>query len=143
MYFENMKDIGNKLFRIVLGVWLLVYLGFIIINESVVVGWDVEFMNFNNLFVIWITTVFALLVFLDSIRPICFKKPRLGYFLVGLFVLFFGAYSIQDVPESYLFLSDMLRIIGVLIIILGLIGIITPESCKERQEKEKVEIIEA
>ncbi len=137
-----MKDISTRLFRILVWAWLVWYLWCIYFLQAPIV-WDYDFMSVNNLLAFTITWIVWLLILWDWIKPLCFNKPRLSYFFIWLFLILFWAYWIEDNPEKYIFLSDIIRIVWVLTIILGLAWLLTPAMCKEKLEESKVEIIEA
>ncbi|UFX82892.1 hypothetical protein [Candidatus Absconditicoccus praedator] len=139
---KDMKDFWQRIFRIIVGLAFLGYIGFLIINSVSLVG--EEALSTMQDYIMYGVLILLFLVFVyDGVKPICFNKPRLAYFFVSMFMIMFGYYGIQDAPDKYLYIGDMVSFLGVLIFILGMAGFLTPKLCQEKIEEEKVEIIEA
>lgn len=138
-----MKDLGNRLFRLFVGLFLLAYIWYIYMSWLSIVWADYDFMVVNNLISVIFVIVLSVLLIFDWIKPICFNKPRLTYSLFWVMLIFIWAYSIIDNPSLNLYLWDILRLLWAIIVILWLSWLLTPNSCIKKKEEEKIEIIEA
>ena len=103
----------------------------------------------NQLGLIAVIFLGAFLV-LMGVRPVCFPKMKIVYFCLGVFLVMMGrmyfldmgSIHLLDDPSEMVFIGDIIRIVGVLSMILGPLGICIPTRCKKIQEEREVEIIE-
>ena len=137
-----MKDLWNKIFRILIWLSLFIYLWYLFLNWISLI-WNEWISSTQDYIVYIISGIIFLLFFYDGIKPICFNKPRIAYTLIWLFLIMFWYYAITNNHNLYLYIWDIMSLLWALITITWLAWMLTPNSCKQKIEKEKVEIIEA
>lgn len=131
------KDIILRIVRILIWLWLLAYVGWIYYNKyNICVNPD------WNLYAILFVSVLGLFIFAVGILMPCFPKMRLIQFLFWIFLIIFSYYFFKDDPWRYIFIRDILRIIGALLVILWPLGVCVPNKCIKQEEEKKIEIIE-
>jgi len=125
--------------RIIIWLGLVWYSSFLLLEGIDILAVSDQLTNQLGLLAVIFLGWFMILMW---VRPICFPKMKLTHFFLGIFLIFMARMYFQDDPANMVFVWDILRILGVLNIILGPLGICIPTKCKKLQEEKEVEIIE-
>ncbi len=139
------KDLFLMFLRVIVWVSLLSYVIFLYTHKVDIVPtkpWNYDVV------ILAIVALISLMIILVWLFRICFKRPRLTMFLMGIFLILFAYYSgIVDYPKNsnMVYLRDILVVLWVLASTLGLTNLCVYDKCKKIEEKikeEKMEIIE-
>jgi hypothetical protein len=63
-------------------------------------------------------------------------------FSLGVALLFIGAYVLQDNPAQGVYIADIVRVIGIVLMILGPTNILHTQKNMTKKKLKEVEIIE-
>jgi peptidoglycan/LPS O-acetylase OafA/YrhL len=131
------KDNILMVLRVIIGLGMIGYAYYLWSNKLVITT-NPEY----NLYWIIFLAAFGVFALIMGIFPICFPRMRLIQFVAGIALILIWYYFFKDNPSQYVFVSDILRVLGVLLVILGPIGLCVPDKCIKQEEEKKVEIIE-
>lgn len=135
-----MKDIITRIVVTLASIALLVYTGWLFAQGTVIVL--PQRATWNTASYILVFGVGILLLILFGVYPVSFKRMKRSLTAAGIWLILLGFYVLKNDVASTLYLSDLIRVLGILLIILGPTGVIIPESIKKHQEREKTQIIE-
>ncbi len=131
------KDIILRVIRLIIWLGLIIYAWWIYKN------WYIISVNAEwNLYAIGFVGILGLFITLMWILMPCFPKMRLIQFLFWFFLIVFSYYFFRDNPDKFIFIRDILRVLGALLVILGPFGVCVPQKCVKQEEEKKIEIIE-
>ncbi|USN56747.1 MAG: hypothetical protein H6766_07130 [Candidatus Peribacteria bacterium] len=98
----------------------------------------------KNYILIGLCLIVALLFAINTLyKPLIQKRIRLTLSLIGLGLIVLAHYTMLDNPETYLYLADLTKLFGVLILVGGATEAIIPTDVVEKIQESKIEIIEA
>jgi hypothetical protein len=63
-------------------------------------------------------------------------------FSLGVALLFIGAYVLQDNPAQGIYIADIVRVIGIFLMILGPMNVLHTEKNMSKKKLKEVEVIE-
>lgn len=113
-----MKRTISYIFTTLLLGWLMVYYGYLMNLQAIYVT---DNLAGNEMLVAWWLIVLLLVTwFYLTIGWARLSKPKITLSVLGLIILFTGAYLFVDAPNTNTFLSDLTRVIGVYVLIAGL-----------------------
>lgn len=137
-----MKDKIISWFRIITWLFLVIYIIYLLIN-------GISFTNWNDIVLWWMLILFWLFLVVIWVYPICFNRPRLTQFFVWLFLMYFWYIFFKNNPNDFVFVSDILRILWALMMVLWPLWFCVNEKCKKviedrkkKVDESKIEIIE-
>lgn len=141
MLHKKHKDI---LIRVIAGLIGGAYIGYIIwlvaTGNTLVTGQE----GVGNYILIGLCLVITLLFVINTLyRPLIQKRIRLTLSLVGVGLIILAHYTMLDNPETMLYLADLTKLFGVLILVGGATGAVIPTDVVEQIQESKIEIIEA
>lgn len=98
----------------------------------------------NNMIILGLLIVIGIVFLIHVLyRPLIQKRIRLTMALIGAVIIILGHYVLHDNPEARIYLSDITKIFGVIILIGGATGLLIPADVVAEIQESKVEIIEA
>ena len=134
------KDLIIWWMRTIVGLALLWYVIFIWFNQLDIIPNKTWNYDLTVLVIIW--AISAMMIFSWLVKP-CFKRPRTMQAIMWAVLILLPYYvGIQDNLTNYLFLWDILKVIGSLALALSFGKVCVYEKCEKKQEEEEVEIIE-
>ncbi len=131
------KDLALRIIRIILWLSLVGYAYYIYSNKLIITS-NPDF----NVYWVGFLVAFGIFVLVMGIVNICLPRMKTIQFLAWIFLILFGYYFFKDNPEKCVFVSDILRVLWVLLVVLGPFGLCVPNKCKKIEEEKKIEIIE-
>ncbi len=135
-----MKDIVTRIVVTLSGLALVLYCAFLWSNNAVIAL--PAFASFSVL-LYWVLIVVGLFcAIVLGVYPLPIKRLRVILGVLGITLVFLGGYVLTNDVSKQVYISDVVRLLGVLLLILGSSGLIIPESTKKHQRDSKVEIIE-
>ena len=134
-----MKDTIIKTITLLIGFGLLVYVGWLFIQWTVVTaagdqGWTV--------FALALSLFVALFFIAVALAPRLIPMNRWHLLLFGVLIILGAGYWLKDKPEQQVFLADIMKLVGVYLVITGPTRMLIPKKVQEAIEEEKMEVIE-
>jgi hydrogenase-4 membrane subunit HyfE len=118
-------------------VWYLLYLA---MQDVTIVSSQFSHLN-DALFVLLF--VFALYKFvLYGIYPVRIKFSKPSLFVFALLLIFVGQYVLQDNVEQYVYIADLTKLLGVILLILSPTNVLYTKKNRKNSKDKGVEIIE-
>lgn len=98
----------------------------------------------NNYILMGICLIIALLFLINTLyQPLIQKRTRLTIALVGLAMVILAHYTMFDTPENMIYLADVTKLFGVIILVGGATGAVIPTDIIQEIKESKIEVIEA
>ncbi len=134
-----MKDKVVSALRIATGVGIVWYVSYLFVNnETIVKPWYANL----NMVVLWVIWIFGLRVIFSWIKSFFIPRQRLIQCITWIVLILLWSYVLQDDPDNYVYLADILNILWAILMVVWPIGILINEKIKKQKEEEKIEIIE-
>jgi len=134
-----MKDKVVSMLRIVTGILLMLYVGYLFsINAVITQDW---YSNIN-MFILWLIGVFGIRILITGVRPFFIPRPRLVHFFTWIVLIVLWSYMLKDTPSQNIFLADILNILWAFLVISWPIWLLVNEKIRKQKAEEKIEIIE-
>ncbi len=123
--------------------WMVVaYAVYLIATSSTVVQPEHLGMNIVGILVMVLSAGYVGVVY--GVYPIYHPYQKRIFFILGLFLIFFGQFILLNNSDTHIYASDITKFFGVLIIWFWATGILSKTQAIQSQKKEaKLEIIEA
>lgn len=135
-----MRDMIKRIFILLVFGGLLGYVLFLYLQWAVIVQW--EYSHLNGFFYI-LLFIFALYKFVFyGVYPVIVRFSKVMVFSLGVALLFIGAYVLQDNPSQGVYISDIIRVIGIVLMILGPTNLLHTEKNITKKKLKEVEVIE-
>jgi hypothetical protein len=135
-----MRDIIKRLSIIIVYGCLLAYVVYLYGIQATIVQWlysDLQLLIYILLF------AFLLYKFIFyGIYPVKIQFSKITLFVLWLVLLFVGEYVLLNNPSQWVYISDLIKIIGVVIAILSPTNILHTDKVLKKEKQKGVEIIE-
>lgn len=132
-----MYDIILRIVRIFIWLWLILYSLYFYISNIIITNYK----DYNVYFILIIFLIGLMIFFMWIIMP-CIKKAKVLQFIFWLFLLYFWHYFLINNINSYVFISDVLKILWVFLLIAWPMGRCIPKKCIKKEIESKIKIIE-
>lgn len=117
----------------------IAYVVWLYINDAVLVRPAFEVYNMLAFVGVWIVLVFFLVaVFVPQLLP----DNRWAVPLFGIVLVLCAHYYLVDTPDRYVFVRDIMKVFGLMLVIAWATKSLIPESVREERAQKNVEIIE-
>lgn len=136
-----MRDRLVRSLVVVSMVALLAYIAYLFLQGAVIVPvQNVESYNALAYALVLLVPLFLLVAY--GIYPFAIPRQRVILFFVALLLLLLPQVSLQDYPDMWVYLADILKILWVVVLIVWPTGLIVSEKIVKKQAEENIEIIE-
>jgi hypothetical protein len=135
-----MRDIIKRFSIIIVYGSLLAYVVYLYGIQATIVQWlysDLQLLIYILLF----TFLLYKFVFY-GIYPVKIQFSKITLFVLWLVLLFVGEYVLLNNPSQWVYISDLIKIIGVVITILSPTNILHTDKVLKKEKQKGVEIIE-
>ncbi len=89
-----------------------------------------------------VCAIVGFLLIVAAIKPALLPQNRWSIAVVGIIIILLAQSQLSDDPSRYVFLQDIMKVIGVYLIIVGPMKLLIPKSVQEEVAQKDVEIIE-
>lgn len=120
---------------------LIVYALWLLMHHTIVV--KAEFVWLNTVVLIALVIVAGYIATIYGIRPTYHKMQKSILFIIGVTAILVGYEMLINDVENVVYVSDIVRVFGVLVIWLGATGVIKTKAITNQKREKNVEIIEA
>ena len=138
----SMIDTIKRTIVILINGWLLVYAFRLLIQQTIIT--KTEFIWLNTVVTIAIIMIAWYILITYGIYPMYHKYQKWVLFLIGVAAIVVGYEMLINDTEKMIYVSDIVRVFGVLTVWLGATGVITnTKTITEQKRLQNVEIIDA
>ena len=138
----SMIDTIKRTIVILINGWLLVYAFWLLIQQTIIT--KTEFIWLNTVVTIAIIMIAWYILITYGIYPMYHKYQKWVLFLIGVAAIVVGYEMLINDTEKMIYVSDIVRVFGVLTVWLGATGVITNTKAIAAQKRSKnVEIVDA
>ena len=138
----SMIDTIKRTIVILINGWLLVYAFRLLIQQTIIT--KTEFIWLNAVVTIAIIMIAWYILITYGIYPMYHKYQKWVLFLIGVAAIVVGYEMLINDTEKMIYVSDIVRVFGVLTVWLGATGVITKtKTITEQKRLQNVEIIDA
>ena len=138
----SMIDTIKRTIVILINGWLLVYAFRLLIQQTIIT--KTEFIWLNTVVTIAIIMIAWYILITYGIYPMYHKYQKWVLFLIGVVAIVVGYEMLINDTEKMIYVSDIVRVFGVLVVWFGATGVITKTKAIAEQKRAKnVEIIDA
>lgn len=138
----SMIDTIKRTIVILINGWLLVYAFRLLIQQTIIT--KTEFIWLNAVVTIAIIMIAWYILITYGIYPMYHKYQKWVLFLIGVAAIVVGYEMLINDTEKMIYVSDIVRVFGVLTVWLGATGVITNTKAIAAQKRSKnVEIVDA
>ena len=139
-FMRTMKDLLKRCCIWLISGGFLWYLAYLFMKGIVFVqGWLP--LSVSRYYLI-ITLIFVFLFIFFALYPVHFKMNKATLFLVWLCLLVLGDTIFINTPEQGVFVGDLLKLLGVLLILLAWTNVLITDKVNNDKKMKKIEIIE-
>lgn len=139
-YMIAMRDIIKRFGIIVVYGALLAYIVYLYGIGATIVQW--AYLDFNTIIYV-LLFVFALYKFVFyGVYPVKINFSKITLFVLGMVLLFVGEYILLNNPSQWVYISDLIKIIAVVLIVLSPTNILHTDKVMNKEKAKGVEIIE-
>ncbi len=139
-YMIAMRDIIKRFGIIVVYGALLAYIVYLYGIGATIVQW--AYLDFNTIIYV-LLFVFALYKFVFyGVYPVKINFSKITLFVLGMVLLFVGEYILLNNPSQWVYISDLIKIIAVILIVLSPTNILHTDKVMNKEKAKGVEIIE-
>ncbi len=136
----TMRDIIKRFGIIVVYGALLAYIVYLYGIGATIVQWS--YLDFNTVIYV-LLFVFALYKFVFyGVYPVKINFSKITLFVLGMVLLFVGEYVLINNPSELVYISDLIKIIAVVLIVLSPTNILHTDTVMKKDKAKWVEIIE-
>ena len=136
-----MKEAFKRGIISIIGIALVAYLIFLRVNGATIV--QGEYAQANIMLYVILLLTYGAFTLIYGMWPIAIPMQRATLFVVWLALVFIGYYYLIDDPSNYIYISDLTKVAGALIMTTWPAGLLMSKKVKKQQAEKKVEIIEA
>lgn len=136
-----MIDTLKRIAVIVINGGLIVYALRLLMHHTVVV--QADFAWLNSIVLIALVLIAGYIGTIYGIRPTYHKMQKRILLVIGIAAIFVGYEMLINDVENMVYISDIVRVFGVLTIWLGATGVIKTKAIASQKREKNVEIIEA
>ncbi len=86
--------------------------------------------------IVWIWLIIA------AVKPALLPQNRRAIGVVGIIIIMLAHSQLSDDATRYIFLSDIMTVVGVFLVIVGPMKLLIPKSVQQEVAEKDVEIIE-
>lgn len=135
-----MRDIIKRFSIIVVYGALLAYIVYLYGIGATIVQW--EYLDFNTVIYV-LLFIFALYKFVFyGAYPVKINFSKITLFVLGMVLLFVSEYILLNNPSQWVYISDLIKIIAVVLIVLSPTNILHTDKVMNKEKAKGVEIIE-
>lgn len=121
------------------GVWLLIYCGWLRTQKAMLAA-DGHMMT--NIAVFVACALVGVYLLAMVIRPQFAPSNRWLLAIVGIAVIIGAEAWLQDTPEKFVYIQDVMKIVGAALVITWPMKLLNTKAAEEKKFMEQVEIIE-
>jgi cytosine/uracil/thiamine/allantoin permease len=96
----------------------------------------------NSLYSVVLLIVGVYLFVLFAVHPVYMKINKASLFVLGIGLLLMGDYVLINNPENYIYIADITKILGSVLIVLAWTNFFVSKKAKKQKEDSGIEIIE-
>lgn len=133
-----MKDLVVKIITFLIGAALIAYTGWLWIGNLPVTS---GLIHVSKIALI-ICAIVGFLLIIAAMRPALLPQNRWSIAVVGIIIIMLAHSQLSDDPSRYIFLKDVMKVIGVYLIIVWPMKLLIPKKIQEEVAQKDVEIIE-
>lgn len=100
------------------------------------------FVSYNTVAYGVLAIFFLYIGVLFGVNPVDMPMMKRTLFIFGIMLVLLGYVYLLNDPTKYIYISDMIRVLGILLIILSPTGVLITEKIKEKKQSKKTQIIE-
>ncbi len=134
-----MKDNIVKILKILTWIAIIGYTIFLYQQWATIV--KLEFIGLNTLVYI-LEIIFAIFIISTALRTIKLKKLKWIQFFIGIVLISFSYFLLQDDSSKYIFIKDLTIVLGVFIAIAAPTWFLISKEVEKKLEDDVTEIIE-
>ena len=139
-FIRDMKDLLKRCVVGLISGGFLGYLSYLLVKWIPFVQWGMPLSNIRYYGILVLIFVFLFIFF--AVYPVHFKMNKATLFLVWLCLLVIWDTIFLNVPEQHVYVGDLLKLIGVLLILLAWTNVLITDKVNRDKKMKKVEIIE-
>lgn len=136
----HMKDIFTRAIVGIVFFAFIAYIAYLFQNNALIVQGEYSSSNTAMLIILAVVALYVLVVY--SLYPISIKFSKATLFFIGIGLIFVGQYVLLDDVAKNVYLADLSKIIGVVLLILSPTNILVSQKIITKKQEEKMEIIE-
>jgi hypothetical protein len=131
-----MKDIIK---RIIIGAvsWMFIWYVAFLFSTGKTIAYEL-----NSLYSVVLLIVGVYLFVLFAVHPVYMKINKASLFVLGIGLLLMGDYVLINNPENYIYIADITKILGSVLIVLAWTNFFVSKKAKKQKEDSGIEIIE-
>ena len=134
------SEIISKIVSTAIFASITVYLLLLLLQGTVIVS--PEYADSNRMISLLVVAIMALITIVYGIRPFVVPRMKPVQLVVGLGLLFLAQGFLLDQPEGGVYAEDLLKVVGIALILLTPTHVLSPQSLVEQKKEDKIEIIE-
>ncbi|AHB41793.1 hypothetical protein P148_SR1C00001G1014 [candidate division SR1 bacterium RAAC1_SR1_1] len=135
-----MKDLLKRISIGIISGGFIGYIAYLFFSSKIIVSEG--FLEFNTLYYSILAIVGIYLFVLFAIHPIYMKINKVSLFVLGIALVLIGDSVLINNIESYVYISDLVKILGSFLVVLAWTNFFVSAKAKKEKEESKLEIIE-
>ncbi len=135
-----MRDIIKRFVIILVYGSLLAYVVYLYGIGATIVQWAYSELQFLIYILLFAFVVYKFVFY--GIYPVKVRFSKITLFVLWLVLLFVGEYVLTNNASQWVYIADLIKIVGVVILILSPTNILHTDSVLKKEKTKGVEIIE-
>lgn len=133
-----MKDTVVKIITFLIGAGLIAYTGWLWVGNLPVTSGLIHVTRMALI----VCAIVGFLLIVATLKPALLPQNRWSIAVVGIIIILLAQSQLSDDASRYIFLKDIMKVIGVYLIIVGPMKLLIPKKVQEEVAQKDVEIIE-
>ncbi len=134
-----MKDKIVKILKIFTWIAIIAYNIYLYQQSAVIVKLDFIWLN---ILAYVLEILFAIFIIFTALKTIKIKKLKWIQFFIGIVLISFSYFLLQDDVNKYIFIRDLTIVLGVVIVIAAPTWFLISKEVEKKLEDDATEIIE-